>query len=199
MDSFLVRVLTQMEVVVLSVADDNETADEVDKRCKSLSVPLFPAHPCPFYWQSGSEVVRTHRPGVLAVHVPVLVPLDEALGLRLRCWAARELLVESDDSLHAGGICGTANGLYHPPSAPVQFKPIFHTYAAIIICYSTHSARICGRGGSSEEFADREYVRWAKRPAFLLSAHINNSDVSSPYLRGNKRGDHDCGCGWVYG
>jgi len=41
----------------------------------------------------------------------VLVSLEEALGLRSRGRAARELLVESDNPLHARGISGTANGL----------------------------------------------------------------------------------------
>ena len=48
---------------------------------------------------------------VLAAHVAVLVSLDKALRLGSRGRATRELLVESDDPLHARGISGTANGL----------------------------------------------------------------------------------------
>jgi len=53
----------------------------------------------------------THGASVLAVHVTVLVSLNEALGLGGRGRATGELLVESNDPLHARGIGGTANGL----------------------------------------------------------------------------------------
>ena len=54
---------------------------------------------------------HTHGASVLAVHVAMLVSLEEALGLGSRGRAARERLVESDNPLHAGSISGTANGL----------------------------------------------------------------------------------------
>jgi len=53
----------------------------------------------------------THGARVLAAGVAVLVSLDEALGLGSRGRATGELLVESNNPLHARGIGGTANGL----------------------------------------------------------------------------------------
>jgi hypothetical protein len=70
--------------------------------------------------------VRTGSASVLAVHVTVLVSLEEALGLGSRGRATRELLVESDNPLHARGISGAANGLQTCLSA---FRRLFHSNA----------------------------------------------------------------------
>jgi hypothetical protein len=55
--------------------------------------------------------IRTNAAGLVAAHVAELVPLEEAASLGRGSRAAGELLVEADDSLHAGGVCGTADGL----------------------------------------------------------------------------------------
>lgn len=63
---------------------------------------------------------------VLAAHVAVLVSLDKALGLGGRGRATRELLVESNNPLHARGISGTANGLEVFRQLPISLLYLFY-------------------------------------------------------------------------
>ena len=58
--------------------------------------------------------VRTGSAWVPAAHVLELIPLQEALGLRLRSWATRELLVEANNTLHAVCVGSAANSLSRP-------------------------------------------------------------------------------------
>jgi len=61
---------------------------------------------------------------VLAGHVSQLVPLKKASGLGLRSRAARELLVEIDDSGHAGCVGRAANGLQNLMSVSQFYRNI---------------------------------------------------------------------------
>lgn len=89
---------------------------------------------------------------VLAAHVAVLVSLNKALGLGSRGRATRELLVESDDPLHARGISGTANGLEIFLSA--FHDPLISFASSNVRIRSVHRGVGCafrGSGGRSEE------------------------------------------------
>jgi len=65
----------------------------------------------------------------------VLVSLDEALGLGSRGRATGELLVESNNPLHARGIGGTANGL--EPILSALHDPLFAHISSIILCHQS--------------------------------------------------------------
>jgi hypothetical protein len=101
---------------------------------------------------SSMVCIRTGSASVLAVHVTVLVSLEETLGLSSRGRAARELLVESDNPLHARGISGTANGLQMYLSA---FRRLFHSnMSSRVRIRSVCRSRGCAFGdsfGRSEE------------------------------------------------
>ena len=95
--------LTQVEVVVLSVANSDKGANYVDERCvfwsvfrrtrvsAGVSISVLGAH--------------THSRGILA-KVGLLVAAEESLGLGLGGSAARQLLVEAHDLLHADSVRG---------------------------------------------------------------------------------------------
>ena len=96
-----------MEVVILCIAERDQEANGVDECCTRLVLGLCP---CPEHVSVGFEGKRTPSRGVLA-HEPLLVPSKKAAALRLRRWAARKLLVEADDLVHANSIGGGADGL----------------------------------------------------------------------------------------
>lgn len=93
-----------MEVVVLGVVEQHKSTNHVHERC-GLPLAFRVWSPTTFL------DVHTHDRRVLATHVPQLIPLQKTACLGLRGWAARELLIEADDSLHAGCVCGAADGL----------------------------------------------------------------------------------------
>lgn len=95
---------TQMEVVVLSVAKEHETANHVYE-CFLLSAHV--SCDSMIEWN-----LRTPRRRVLARHVSERIPGEETRSFRFWGSAAWELFVEGDDFLHARGICGAANGLF---------------------------------------------------------------------------------------
>ena len=102
----------------------------------------------------------------------MLVSLEEALGLRSRGRAARELLVEGDNPLHARGISGTANGLGSCLSA---FR---HLSASIsssdcrvrVVCRGFECASDCSSGGSEENGRGLESTYVGRGDLHQLSA-----------------------------
>ena len=83
----------------------------------------------------------------------MLVSLEETLGLRSRGRAARKLLVESDDPLHARGISGTANGLWLCLSAFRHLSTSILSSANRFegVCRGIECAFDCLSGGSEED------------------------------------------------
>ena len=65
-----------MEVVVLRIAESDEGADYVDKRC-AIQLAIYPRNARGI---SSVSRARTHGRGILA-KVPLLVATQEALGL----------------------------------------------------------------------------------------------------------------------
>jgi hypothetical protein len=106
----LQQILTQVEVVVLSVTENDEAANEMGESWAAISINR-PPFTCTLYRE------LTHGARVLAASVAVLVSLDQALGLSSRGRATGKLLVESNNPLHARSIGGTANGLESSLSA----------------------------------------------------------------------------------
>ena len=98
-----------MEVVVLSVANSDKGANYVDERCVFWSVL------CRTRVSAGVSIsilgAHTHSRGILA-KVGLLVAAEESLGLGLGGSAARQLLVEAHDLLHADSIGGGADSLF---------------------------------------------------------------------------------------
>lgn len=106
--------LTEMEVVVLCVAERNQEANDVDESCTGS------------VWCSHAHVACSRtmllsfplRPGVLTpsrwvlAHVLLLVASEKTLGLGLGSWATGQLLVEAHDLLHADSIGGGADSLF---------------------------------------------------------------------------------------
>lgn len=92
-----------MEVVVLSVANSDEGANYVDERCILWSAFRRT--------RTSAEIsmsilgVPTHSRGILA-KVGLLVAAKETLSLGLGGSAARQLLVEAHDLLHADSVRG---------------------------------------------------------------------------------------------
>ena len=82
----------------------------------------------------------------------MLVSLEEALGLRSRSSATGELLVESDNPLHARGISGTANGLYLYLSAfrHLSTSSISFVYRVQTVCRGVECAFRVSSSGSEE-------------------------------------------------
>jgi hypothetical protein len=129
--------------------------------------------------------VRTSSASVLAVHVTVLVSLEEALGLGSRGRAARELLVESDNPLHARGISGTANGLQTCLSA---FRRLFHSNMSSGFRVRSGCRGIqCAFGGS---FGGSE-----ENGRGLRSTYVGRSDLyrKSACFANNSLGQHTFG------
>jgi hypothetical protein len=129
--------------------------------------------------------VRTSSASVLAVHVTVLVSLEEALGLGSRGRAARELLVESDNPLHARGISGTANGLQTCLSA---FRRLFHANMSSGFRVRSGCRGIqCAFGGS---FGGSE-----ENGRGLRSTYVGRSDLyrKSACFANNSLGQHTFG------
>lgn len=134
-----------MEVVVLRVTDEDKATDKVGESWYAISI----TDP----WLCLLSIrEHTGSARVLAAHVAVLISLNKALGLGSRGRATRELLVESDDPLHARGISGTANGL----------EIFLSAFLGLCISFASSSVRIrsvhrgvgCafrGSGGRSEE------------------------------------------------
>lgn len=106
-------------------------------RSQSVSVVLY--SPC----ISCREL--THGARVLAAGVAVLVSLDQALGLSSRGRATGELLVESNNPLHARGIGGTANGL--ETSLSVFHSSSVSSMSSIICFASIQGSFECAVGG----------------------------------------------------
>ena len=105
--------LTEMEVVVLGVAERNQEANDVDERC-ARSVSCLICHDLRFGSQLLSSQAATDvltPSGWVLAHVLLCVASEKTLGLRLGSWATGQLLVEVDDLLHADGIGGRADGL----------------------------------------------------------------------------------------
>jgi len=123
----LQQILTQVEVVVLSVTENDEAANEMGESWAAISI-----NRPPFTRTSYREL--THGARVLAAGVAVLVSLNEALGLGSRGRATGKLLVESNNPLHARGVGGTANGL--EPSLSVFHSPPV-AIMSFIICVSS--------------------------------------------------------------
>lgn len=82
----------------------------------------------------------------------MLVSLEEALGLRSRGRATGELLVESDNPLHARGISGTANGLLLCLSAFRHLSTSIPSSVCRVQCVrrGVGCAFGCSSGGSEE-------------------------------------------------
>lgn len=108
--------LTEVEVVVLGVADDEEEAEGVDDGC-TVTVRLrcffSPAqhHILMLDAGEGGGIQRTLGRGVLAGEVLSSVTTENAGGLGLGSRATGELLVEVDDALHADGVGVRTKGL----------------------------------------------------------------------------------------
>jgi len=77
----IVLMVTQVKVIILGIANQEETWKDVDDRCS---------------WWIFSKVTS-------------LVSAEETLGLDFRSWTSRKLLVEADYALHTSGILCGAN------------------------------------------------------------------------------------------
>lgn len=102
----------------------------------------------------------------------MLVSLEEALGLRSRGRAARELLVEGDNPLHARGISGTANGLGSCLSA---FRHLSTSIPSSecrvrVVCRGFGCAFDCSSGGSEENGRGLEGTYVGRGDLYQLSA-----------------------------
>lgn len=95
-----------MEVVVLCVAESNESANNVDKGCIHMSAIKH-------HITNSHQDKHTHGRGVLA-KVPVLVASEKTFGLHLGGRSPRELLVEAHHFLHANSIWRGSDGLRYP-------------------------------------------------------------------------------------
>lgn len=156
-----------MEVVVLCVSEKDHAADDVDDCCSNPLARLCPfvsspprlRIPCFNHVQS-----RLTHWAWLGSHVSSLVSLEKAAWLW--CWssAAWELLVESDNILHARSICGTADGLYISLSACILLTVVFPRSVCVRVSLRRRIAvlRVCRRASS-------ENVRWARQPGHEVS------------------------------
>lgn len=133
-----------MEVVVLSVAEDEKGANKVEQGYNVES-----ATSCAILRFWGLRGGHTCSGRVLATHVLDGVPGEKTGSFGRRSWASRELLVEGDDFVHARSICGTANGLKCSPSV-FLLAPL---HSRIFERRSDVARRVQGAGGEVQTAA----------------------------------------------
>lgn len=151
-------------------------------RAEPQSVSLSSFHLLGSLWR------RTGSAGVLAVHVTVLVSLDQALGLSSRGRAARKLLVESDNPLHARGISGTANGLQTCLSAFRHLLRPSFSFAIHIrsVCRGVGCAFGVSRGGSEENGRGLRSTYVGRSDLYQMSADFTRTSFEKHTFGGTR-------------
>lgn len=118
----------------------------------------------------------------------MLVSLEEALGLRSRGRAARELLVESDNPLHARGVSGTANGLFLYLSAFRRLPTSILSSACSfqVVRRGIGCAFDCSSGGSEENGRGLRRTYVGRGDLYKLSARFMSITIEQRTFGGTR-------------